>query len=83
MSKNLKQKTDTYLNENFKGRYRTSIEVDENEIIISISFEDGSEKPRIGRIIDNVVAEEGFSDFEIRADWQPERNSYVIEVWGQ
>ncbi|MFB6116565.1 MAG: hypothetical protein ABEK10_03565 [Candidatus Nanosalina sp.] len=76
----VKERVDSYLNQSFDGRYRTSIDVEDDGVILSIAFEDGSEKPLVGHAVDIMVAELGLENFRIHADWEPERNRYIVEI---
>lgn len=83
MSKNIKEQVDSYLNENFNGRYRSHIETKDKGLIISISTEKGSERPKIGQIIDIIIDQMNIEKFEVKADYEPSKNKYFIELKGK
>ncbi|MFB6192868.1 MAG: hypothetical protein ABEK00_01320 [Candidatus Nanohaloarchaea archaeon] len=78
----LEQKINQYFNEEYSGRYRSSLDIDydSNTAIASIAFEDGSEKPGIGSFIDEIINELGLDNPRLEADWQPEENIYTINI---
>jgi len=83
MSNSLKEKVDNYLNKNFEGRYRSHVEKEENGLVISVSSEQGSERPQIGPVIDILIETVNLERFEMKADYEPAENKYIIELKGK
>lgn len=83
MSTDIKKQIDNYLNENFNGRYRSHVETKDKGLIISISSEKGSERPRIGKVIDILIEKIDIEEFEIKADYEPSKNKFYIELEGK
>jgi len=83
MSRDIKKQIDNYLNENFNGRYRSHVETKDKGLIISISSEKGSERPRIGKVIDILIEKIDVDEFEIKADYEPSKNKFYIELEGK
>ena len=76
----LENEISEFFNENYEGRYRASIDINEprNETYLHVAFEQGSEKPGVGSFVDEIFDILEIEDPRIEADWYPEENRYDI-----
>lgn len=78
----LENQMNRYFNDNFEGRYRTSVDINEKNSRASayIAFEEGSEKPGIGAFVDEIIDELGLDHPRLEADWHPEEEIYSLDI---
>lgn len=78
----LEDEMNQYFNDNFSGRYRTSVDIygDGSQASAYIAFEEGSEKPGIGAFVDEIIDELGLDHPRLEADWQPEEEIYTLDI---
>ncbi|WEL22916.1 hypothetical protein [Candidatus Nanohalovita haloferacivicina] len=78
----LEEEINQFFNENYDGRYRTSIDIDDarDQAYIYVAFEEGSEKPGVGAFVDEIFEELDIDNPRMEADWYPEENRYDITL---
>ena len=78
----LEEEINNFFNENYDGRYRTSVDInsDSGEAYIFVAFEEGSEKPGIGSFVDEIFESLDVDNPRLEADWYPEENRYDITL---
>ncbi|MFP4229845.1 MAG: hypothetical protein ACLFRK_01760, partial [Candidatus Nanohaloarchaea archaeon] len=81
----LEQDLNLYFNEEYEGRYSPSIDVDHEEEVatLSIAFEEGSDRPNIGKFVDQIIDRLESDNIRMEADWSPKHRLYTVNIYGK
>lgn len=80
LEEDFEEYTEDYLNSNFDGEYSCSLDVDmeRDEIIMSVASTLSSERPRFGKIVDDLIEEAEIDSPELKIDYQPAEGTYDV-----
>lgn len=78
----VKDRIENYLNEEYEGGYRASIDIDEErgEAIVSVFFEKNSEVITLGELLEELVEEAGVERPNVKMDYEPGKGKYNLRI---
>ncbi|MFB6159064.1 MAG: hypothetical protein ABEJ95_05425 [Candidatus Nanohalobium sp.] len=71
-----------FLNENYDGRYRSSVDKSRDEVLLYVAFEEGSEKPGYREVAEMLSQETGVTG-KAEAGYSQDEGIYYVAISDQ